>query len=224
MYLSTISGLAGRIALFQQSLTQLNTAGDVGQNLNSRLLLIHMLVNCAIVQLHRPLDSLGAMGIATNSQTFMAAFDAANGLSQTNIGALTFVDPAVGVSAQITSTSESDIFAVTQSMLVSVAGALIDGLRFLRKRASTASVPVGAEEQSIAAALGQIRSVMTAWGERSVYMSTWNGSFPVNIGLTVSNRGPVDHLARNARGAILALTCPNCLYTMPNLCYSATHL
>lgn len=86
----------------------LNTQ-DVGQGTSGRLPLVHLLVNCATVQLHQPLDLQGTMGTPTNSQTFATAYVAVNVLVETNIGALTFVDPAVGVSALATLTAVSDV-------------------------------------------------------------------------------------------------------------------
>lgn len=189
-YHITLGELSGRLTAFWQNLPSLDTVQDVEQHLRSRLLLIHVLVYCAIIQLHGPLEPRGAMCIATNSQAFLAAYNAANMLNQTGTRALTFIDPILGVCARTVSNvgSESDIFDTLQSMLVSVAGVLIDGLRFLRRRASTTLIPTDAEEQSILAALVQIRSAMKTWSARSAYMSTWKDSSEshMNVGLMVT--------------------------------------
>lgn len=99
----------GRIAAFQQNLPSLDTNQDAGLDPSGRLPLVHLLTNCATIQSHRLFDSQGATGIATNGQTFAAAYTAVKVLSKSNIRALPFVDPPVGVSAQTTLTAGFDV-------------------------------------------------------------------------------------------------------------------
>ncbi|KAH9925721.1 uncharacterized protein B0H18DRAFT_876938 [Fomitopsis serialis] len=101
-YVLGSTDLDDRIMRFQAGLQTLNAIHPTRQDLLSRLLLVHMLVNCATIQLHKPLDLRGN-GIALDSQTFAAACAAANALSQINVRALTFIDSSIGVSGILAS-------------------------------------------------------------------------------------------------------------------------
>ncbi|KAH9837969.1 uncharacterized protein C8Q71DRAFT_570866 [Rhodofomes roseus] len=150
-YLLGSADLDARIVQFQQTLQPLNNVHPSRQDLISRLLHVHILINCATIQLQKPLD-VRANGMPMDSRTFMAAHAAANVLNQVNIGALTFVDSSIGF------------------LLVSVADVLASALRLFGLDPAT-SMSHNPREQRIVVALSQIRYALTTWGERNAYIS-----------------------------------------------------
>ncbi|TFY51598.1 hypothetical protein EVJ58_g10483 [Rhodofomes roseus] len=149
-YLLGSADLDARIVQFQQTLQPLNNVHPSRQDLISRLLHVHILINCATIQLQKPLN-VRANGMPMDSRTFMAAHAAANVLNQVNIGALTFVDSSIGF------------------LLVSVADVLASALRLFGLDPAT-SMSHNPREQRIVVALSQIRYALTTWGERNAYI------------------------------------------------------